>query len=77
MDFKIVSSGRAPWTEADVQRQAFKRDVPDFFETLLASSFREFVRDATLGGTGLIVERGHDRGYQHHHLTCEFGATIA
>jgi hypothetical protein len=29
--------------ELTMQRQAWKKDCPDFFETLLGSSFREFV----------------------------------
>jgi hypothetical protein len=43
MDFKIVRATCYSLNLADHQRQAFKRDVPDFFETLLGGSFRSFV----------------------------------
>jgi hypothetical protein len=43
MDFKIVSLVSARHTQLTWQRKAFKRDVPDFFETLLGGSFRSFV----------------------------------
>lgn len=71
MDFKIVRRSLSRSAGADIQREAFKRDVPDFFETLLASSFREFVSGERAKGTSLTAERGHDRGYQHHHLSGE------
>lgn len=53
------------------QRQAFKRDVPDFFETLLGGSFRSFVSHtcrlsfmltlqnaAMIAGISLIINPG-------------------
>ena len=69
MDFQIVRRSVSRSLGADIQREAFKRDVPDFFETLLASSFREFVSETRAKGTRLTAERGDDRGYQHHHLS--------
>lgn len=37
------------------QRQAFKRDCPDFFETLLGGSFREF-NAAMIAGISIIID---------------------
>lgn len=50
--------------ELTSQRQAFKHDVPDFFETLLGGSFRSFVCSLFILGTTELMypERGDDCG---------------